>query len=140
MDSFSCDIANESGVVVGHFSGTVCNSIEEVFQSMDFITDGDFIQKWELRIPGGIRFPCSVLSRIEVSEEFENIGLGAQGIQQFNLMATNHGAIMAIVRIGWQGYPPETRMAKSLHFYEKTGWTHIPRVNELEHHLAYRFY
>lgn len=140
MEKFSADIKNKSGTIVGCFSGSVCDSIDEAFQSMGLITDPDLMQKWETRITEGFRFPCSVLSRIEVWEEFENRGLGTKGMKQFNNKAVSLGAVMGIVRIGWHGDPVEVKMAKNLHFYQKTGWIQIHRENEFEIYLAYRIY
>ena len=140
MQTFTDDITNRLGTIAGRFTGSVCNSIEEVFQSMGFITEDGFMQKWERRIPGGFRFSCSVLSRIDVWEEFENHGLGTRGMQQFNQKSISLGAVMGIVRIGWQGDPVAEKMAKNLHFYEKTGWTMIHREDDFEHYLAYRLY
>ena len=140
MKCFSEDITTETGAIVGCFSGAVCSFVDDVFQSLDLIVDPEFIKTWESRIIGGFRFPCSVLSRIDIWAEFENLGMGTKGMKQFNDKAVSLGAVMGVVRIGWQGDPVEERMAKSFHFYEKTGWNQIHREDEFEIHLAYRIY
>ena len=140
MIKFSERIINNYCEVVGCYSGFICYSADSVFESMGFVNDPQFIKMWMDRISGGLRFPCGVLSRIDIDKPFENVGYGSNGIKIFNNKASNFGALMSIARIVWEGDPVDEKMSKNLYFYQKNGWFMIPRINDYEHYLAYYCY
>ena len=140
MKWLEVNFVDDSGQVVGHLSGVVCEQIEEVFTGMGMGTDKDLMSKWESRIPGGFKFPCAVLSQISVYEGFEDQGFGSKGVKKFNKLAISAGCVMAVVRVGWSGDPISEKKRKNLHFYKKTGWSYGEQQNEYQQYLGYRYY
>lgn len=118
---FQCEIFNSDGVEVGHLVGAICQNLDEIHAAIGTIRD-----QYLNRIPGGLRFPCAALRKIEIIENFWSSGFGSQGLKHFEKIATSQQCKIALTRRGWTPGMAEGP-SKILRFYNKNGWERLDK-------------
>lgn len=108
------NIASDSGEVVGHWIGHICNDSTDLVNQIHLNAETiSMIESARSSI-----WPLAYLNWIEVSDSERNANYGSKGLRDFLRMSSAANCQIALTSIGWSDASP---MEKNLHFYRKNG-------------------